>query len=71
MPERATAALSVRRRAISVPLGGHPGRAVVPVVLAALIRAIGFANKAEKIEKFKAASADLVITSMKELFAYL
>ena len=36
-----------------------------------LIRAIGFANKAEKIEKFKAASADLVITSMKELFAYL
>jgi hypothetical protein len=54
-----------------VPLGGHPGRAVVPVVLAALIRAIGFANKAEKIEKFKAASADLVITSMKELFAYL
>jgi phosphoglycolate phosphatase-like HAD superfamily hydrolase len=33
------------------------------------IRAIGYANKDGKVEKFKAASADLIITSMSDLLA--
>jgi phosphoglycolate phosphatase len=35
------------------------------------VRAVGYANKSDKADRFKKASADLIITSMAELFAYV
>ena len=35
------------------------------------VRAVGYANKSGKADRFKKASADLIITSMAELFVYV
>jgi phosphoglycolate phosphatase-like HAD superfamily hydrolase len=35
------------------------------------VQAVGYANKSGKVERFKEAAADLIITSMAELFAYV
>jgi beta-phosphoglucomutase-like phosphatase (HAD superfamily) len=35
------------------------------------VRAVGYANKSGKVDRFKEASADLIVTSMAELFVHV